>query len=425
MTRNASVEEQMRVLMRGVEYGDPNIQRTMEEELRARLAEGRLLRVYAGFDPTAVDLHLGHIVPMMKLRQFQEFGHEVTFLIGTMTAVIGDPTDRSASRQMQTPEQVEANARTWLGQAFRILDSDKTVVKRNGDWLAPLNLTDFVRLAANFTVQQFLDHDTFRRRIEAQRPVYLHEFVYALMQGYDAVAMNTDVQIGGTEQLFNIMAGRTLQRAFDQKPQVAICLPILLGTDGTLRMSKSTGNYIGLDEPPAEMYGKVMSVPDTLIGNYFTLLTDVPNDEIASIERAVAEHRNSMDAKKRLAREIVALLHGEAAADAAQEEFERVFQRREQPEKTIEIAFTNLPFKDLPFVDVTLIAGPVPHGFSPSVKLATLLSQVLHVSVSAARRLIDEGAVQVNGAVTKSAFPHLKHGDLIRAGRHTFIRVVA
>ncbi len=191
------VDQQMQILMRGVEYGDANIQKTMEEELRARLAEaiadGRPLRVYAGFDPTAIDLHLGHIVPMMKLRQFQDLGHEVTFLIGSMTAMIGDPTDRSSARVMQTPEQVEELSKTWIGQAFRILDPRKTLVKRNGDWLAPLTLADFVQVASNFTVQQFLDHDTFRRRIDQQRPIYLHEFVYALMQGYDAYAMDTDV----------------------------------------------------------------------------------------------------------------------------------------------------------------------------------------------------------------------------------------
>ena len=239
-TTPASVEEQLQTLMRGVEYGDANIRRTMEQELRERLAlsvsKGRPLRVYAGFDPTAVDLHLGHLVPMFKMRQFQRLGHQVTFLIGTMTAIIGDPTDRNAARQMQTAEQVEDNARTWLRQAFRVLDPDKTVVKRNGDWLAPMTLADVVKMASNFTVQQFLDHETFRRRIDAQRPIHLHEFIYALLQGQDAVETETDVQIGGTEQLFNMMAGRTLQKAAGQKPHVAICMPILMGTDGHLRI---------------------------------------------------------------------------------------------------------------------------------------------------------------------------------------------
>ena len=407
-TTKASVEEQMSVLMRGVEYGDPHIQTTMEEELRARLAEGRPLRVYAGFDPTAVDLHLGHIVPMMKLRQFQDLGHEVTFLIGTMTAVIGDPTDRSSSRVMQTPEQVEELSRTWLGQAFRILDPDKTLVKRNGDWLAPMTLADFVRIASNFTVQQFLDHETFRRRIDAQRPIYLHEFVYALMQGYDAMAMETDVQVGGTEQLFNMFAGRTLQRANGQKPHIAICLPILIGTDGNQRMSKSTGNYIGLDEPPAEMYGKVMSIPDTLIVNYFTLL--VPDADVEAIDRGLADRSlNPMDTKKQLAHAIVALLNDEAAADAAQDEFERVFQRRENPEDSAQ--------------ELPLALGP---DGKLEVDITQLVSQSGAVSSrSEARRLLSQGAIAIDGDTVTDAKVELKDGSLIRVGRHRFLRVVA
>jgi tyrosyl-tRNA synthetase len=404
-TTTLTVDEQMQVLMRGVEYGDPHIQGAMEEELRARLAEGRPLRVYAGFDPTAVDLHLGHIVPMMKLRQFQDLGHEVTFLIGTMTAVIGDPTDRSSSRVMQTPEQVEELARTWLGQAFRVLDPDRTVVARNGDWLAPLTLANFVQLASNFTVQQFLDHDTFRRRIEAQRPIYLHEFVYALMQGYDAVAMNTDVQVGGTEQLFNMFAGRTLQRVHEQKPHVPICLPILIGTDGAQRMSKSTGNYIGLDDPPGEMYGKIMSIPDSLILNYYTLL--VPDADVAAIEASLADRSlNPMDAKKRLAHAIISLLNDATAADAAQAEFERVFQQRQEPEEAPE--FRVAMSGGYAVVDVTQV-----------------ISQAGLASRSEARRLVQQGAVSVDGIVLREPAASVNHGSLVRVGRHRFLKLVA
>jgi tyrosyl-tRNA synthetase len=406
-TTRATVDEQMSVLMRGAEYGDPHIQATMEEELRARLAEGRPLRVYAGFDPTAVDLHLGHIVPMMKLRQFQDLGHEVTFLIGTMTAVIGDPTDRTSSRVMQTPEQVEELSRTWLGQAFRILDPDKTIVRRNGDWLSPMTLADFVRVASNFTVQQFLDHDTFRRRIDARRPIYLHEFIYALMQGYDALAMDTDVQVGGTEQLFNMFAGRTLQRAHGQKPHIAVCLPILIGTDGNQRMSKSTGNYIGLDEPPADMYGKIMSIPDTLIVNYFTLL--VPNADVAAIEQGLAGRSlNPMDVKKQLSHSIVALLNDADAADAAQAEFERVFQRREDPDDSAQ--------------DLAVVLGP---GGRAEVDITQLISQAGVVSSrSEARRLLSQGALAIDGDTLSEARVTLKEGSLVRVGRHRFLRVV-
>jgi len=405
MSPTPSLDEQMRVLMRGVEYGDPHIQKTMEEELRARLAEGRPLRVYAGFDPTAVDLHLGHIVPMMKLRQFQDFGHEVTFLIGTMTAMIGDPTDRSSARIMQTPAQIEEMAKTWIGQAFRVLDPDKTLVKRNGDWLAPMTLAEFVQVASNFTVQQFLDHDTFRRRIEAQRPIYLHEFVYALMQGYDAFEMNTDVQVGGTEQLFNMFAGRTLQRAHEQKAHIAICLPILIGTDGNLRMSKSTGNYIGLDETPDQMFGKVMSIPDSLIVNYYTLL--VPDADVPSIERAMTDKTlHPMAAKKRLAHAIVALLNDEAAADAAQDEFERVHQEGQAPTEAQEIKV------------------PMSGGYAV-VDVTLLIAQAGLESRSQARRLISQGAIAVDGIVIKEHAASVNHGSLIKVGRHQFLRVLA
>src|SRR4051794_33014302 len=326
------VAEQMRILMQGVEYGDKGTQATMEAELRERLATGKPLRVYCGFDPTAVDLHLGHLVPMLKLRQFQQLGHHVIFVIGTMTGTVGDPSDKTSARQMLTEAQVRTNSETWLRQAYRVLDKDKTEVAYNGDWLAPMNFTDVVQLASNFTVQQFLGHETYKRRIEEGRPLYLHEFIYALMQGYDAFHLKTDVQVGGTEQLFNILAGRTVQTAHGEKPLIAVCLPILTGTDGKLRMSKSTGNYIGLDQPPSEMYGKVMSITDELIPQYMTLILGASAEEVSKTEQGLKDRSiNPMDAKKRLARGIVALLYGEDEAQSAQAAFERVFQRREDP----------------------------------------------------------------------------------------------
>ena len=403
----ASVEEQMSVLMRGVEYGDPNIQRTMEEDLRELLSTGRPLRVYAGFDPTFTGLTLGNLVPMLKLRQFQRFGHEVTFLMGTMTAVIGDPSDKSSARQMLTTEQVEANMQDWLTQAYRVLDPEKTIVRRNGDWLAPLALKDVVDIASNFTVAQFLEHETFRNRMAEGKPLYIHEFIYALMQAYDAYTMETDVQVGGVDQLFNIMAGRQLQRAKGERPLVAVCLPLLIGTDGHLKMSKSTGNSILIDETPAEMYGKLMSIPDTLITNYFTLLTDVPSQEIASIERGIEDNTlHPMETKKRLARTIVALLHGEAAADAAQGEFERVFQQGQQPEETQELPVV-LNGDGSAEVDITLVLSEA--GIAPSR--------------SEARRLVQQGAISIDDVKTSDAQVELREGAIIKVGRHRFYKV--
>lgn len=409
MVITQSVEDQVQVMMRGAEYGDPHIRQTMEQELRERLAEGRPLRVYAGFDPTAVDLHLGHLVPMFKMRQFQRLGHEVTFVIGTMTAIVGDPSDRTAARQMLTPEQVEENSRTWLRQAFRVLDEEKTIVKRNGDWLASMTLADAVKLASNFTVQQFLDHDTFRKRLDAQRPIYVHEFVYALLQGYDAVALNTDIQIGGTEQLFNIMAGRTLQRAYGQKPQIAICLPILIGTDGRLRMSKSAGNYISLDATAADLFGQVMSIPDGLILHYFTLLTEVSGEDLGRIGEQLQEGgARAMEQKKRLAREIVTLLHGPDAAAVAQEEFERVFQRREQPEESAVDLPVELDSSGKAEIDVT-----------QAISKAEVV-----VSRAEARRLLAQGAISLDGRTLTEPKVGVRAGSVIRVGRHRFLRIV-
>ena len=410
-TANLPVEEQVQALMRGVEYGDANIQRTMEEELRARLAEGRPLRVYAGFDPTFTELHIGHMIPMLKLRQFQRFGHEVVFLMGTMTATIGDPSDKTAARQMLTREEVEANTQSWLDQAFRVLDRDRTTVKRNADWLAALTLSEMVEVASNFTVAQFLDHETFRNRMAEGKPLYIHEFIYALMQAYDAHHLQTDVQVGGVDQLFNIMAGRQLQRALGERPLIAMTVPLLVGTDGVLKMSKSVGNSINLGEPAAQIYGKVMSIPDSLMPNYYTLLTDVPSNEIAQIEaglRSAGGRINPMEAKKRLAREVVTLLDGVEAASEAQEEFERVFQRREEPEEAEQIALV-LDADGKAAVDITQLvaqAGAV-------------------ASRSEARRLLAQGAIAIDGQTISEARVELAEGSLVRVGRHRFLRVVA
>jgi tyrosyl-tRNA synthetase len=413
MTTNAvSIEEQMRTLMRGVEYGDPHIQATMEADLRKRLAEGRPLRVYCGFDPTSTDLTIGNMVPMLKMRQFQRFGHEVTFLIGTMTGVVGDPTDRTASRQMLTEKVVNDNAETWISQAYRVLDPQKTVIKRNGTWLGPMTLADMVQLASKFTVSQFMERESFRKRQEEGRPIYIHELIYTMMQAYDAYIMKTDVQIGGVDQLFNIMAGRHLQQQMDETPLIAVTTPLLIGTDGQLKMSKSVGNYIGMDDAPSDMYGKVMSIPDSLLVNWFTLLTDIPTDEIAEIERGLADRRlKPMETKKRLASEIVGLLHGAEAALAAQEEFERVFQRHEEPEQATEVAWDSLPFTD---------GSTAP----AEISLPQLIARVGGMSMGDARRLVSQGAVEVDGEKAAGNVAKVSPGTLIKAGRHRFIRIV-
>ena len=409
----ASVEAQMQTLMRGVEYGDAHTQSTMEAELRGRLAEGRPLRVYCGFDPTAIDLHLGHIVPMLKMRQFQQLGHEVTFVIGTMTGIIGDPTDKSATRQMMTLEQVNENAETWVSQALRVLDPEKTIFKRNASWLAPLSLADMVQVASNFTVSQFLEKESFRQRLEASKPIYIHEFIYAMLQAYDAYTLDTDVQIGGVDQLFNIMAGRQLQRAKEKRPLVAVTTPLLIGTDGHLKMSKSVGNYIGLDEEPAEKYGKVMSIPDSLITNYFNVLTEMPAEEIVELERAIGEPGfNPMETKKRLAREIIRLLDGVTAAEEAQSAFEQVFQRRGAPDQAIEVDWNALHFANEPS------APPA------EVSLPHVIATAAGLSVAEARRLVSQGGVEVDGVKVSDAVVKLAPGSLIKAGRHRFVRIV-
>jgi tyrosyl-tRNA synthetase len=413
----------------------------MEEDLRELLSQKRPLRVYCGFDPTFTGLTLGNMVPMLKLRQFQRFGHDVHFLMGTMTAVIGDPSDKSAARQMLTPEVVESNTQSWLDQAFRVLDPEKTKVVRNGDWLAPLTLQEVVQIASNFTVAQFLEHETFRRRMDEGKPLYIHEFIYALMQAYDALTLKTDVQVGGTDQLFNIMAGRHLQRALGERPLVAVCTPLLIGTDGNLKMSKSVGNSINLDLTPSEMYGKLMSIPDTLIVNYYTLLTEVSTEELQAIDRGLEDRTlNPMETKKRLAHSVVELLNDPETANAAQEAFESVFQRREQPSATAaEVSWEEIPFadedlpsevvswRDLPFAQLLLPGGLLLRDYIATrgapVLLATFVSQKANVSMSEARRLVQQGAVAIDDVQVIKGVGNVKPGSIVRVGRHRFFRI--
>ncbi len=332
-TPTTSIDEQVEVLMSGAEYGDPETKAAMTKELRERLIEcqqqGRPLRVYCGYDPRTADLHLGHTITMRKLRQFQEFGHDVTFLIGTFTSLIGDPSDKDKARNQLTPEEVDRNAQTYAEQAFKILDPDLTRVRRNDEWLSTLDFADIIRLASNFTVQQFLVRDNFAKRVSENAPIYLHEFFYALMQAYDAVAQEADVQVGGQDQLFNILvAGRKLQQGLGQKPQIAIIMgESLPGTDGEIKMSKSLGNHIPLLSHPNDMFGKVMSLPDKAMPIFFKLLLGWLPVQVDELQRKLDSgelHPN--ETKMQLAREIVTIFHGEEASQAAQANWDEVFR---------------------------------------------------------------------------------------------------
>ncbi len=403
-----TIDEQVAILMRGAEFGDEQIKEHMREELRERLIEskktGRPLRVYCGYDPTAPDIHLGHTVTMRKLHQFQELGHQAIFLIGTFTSLIGDPSDQDKARPRRTPEEVAENARTYVKQTHRILDPEKTEVLYNADWLAKLTFEDIIGLAANFTVQQFLARDNFSKRHKNGDPIWLHEFFYALMQGYDAVAVKTDVQLGATEQLFNLLAGRKLQESLGQNPQVCLTFPILVGTDGNLRMSKSTGNYIGVDETPEDKYGKTMSIPDSAMRNWFELVTRWTPEQIDELLEMVERGElHPMEAKKKLAWEIVSIFDGDEAADKAAAHFARVHQQRQLPEEmpTLTLAGpTNV-------VDIIHGAGMAP-------------------SKSQARRLVQQGAVKLDGErVTGIETEITVEGEkVLQVGKRRFLRLV-
>ncbi|MBM4415062.1 MAG: tyrosine--tRNA ligase [Chloroflexi bacterium] len=394
----ADVDTQLAALLRGTDFGDEATRRAMERELRARLAEDRPLRVYCGYDPTSVDLHLGHTLTMRKLRQFQDFGHEVTFLVGNFTGLVGDPSDKDRRRPMLTAEQLGANAATYAQQAGRILDMSKTHVRYNADWLGELSFADVIRLCSHFTMAEFLRRDNFARRHERGDAIHLSEFLYSVMQGYDAVALETDVQVGGSDQLFNLMAGRKLQEAYGQPPQVVITLPILVGTDGHVRMSKSLGNYIGVDEGPRDVFGKVMSVPDAAMRDYFTLLTSVPADEVDGLLAGPP-----LDAKKRLGESITASLHGVTAAAEARAYFEATVQRRETPEE----------------MPAHRIAAGAARGLADVLVAAHLANSKAEV-----RRLVAQKAIRINGGLADHFDEPLADGDELKVGPHRFLRIV-
>jgi tyrosyl-tRNA synthetase len=348
-----------------------------EDELRAKLARGRPLVVKAGFDPTAPDLHLGHTVLINKMRQFQQFGHEVVFLIGDFTGLIGDPTGRNATRPPLTAEEVEANARTYESQIFRILDPSRTRVDFNSRWMGPMNATGLIEIAAKHTVARMLERDDFAKRYKGGHPIAVHEFLYPLVQGYDSVALRADVELGGNDQKFNLLVGRRLQEAYGQEPQVVLTMPLLEGLHGVEKMSKSLGNYVGIADAPEVMFGKLMSISDELMWRYFELLSFRPLGEIAALKDAIDDGRNPRDVKFELGRELVARFHGAAAAAAAEAAFVARFRERALP--------TDL---ELRCIEVS----------GESARVAQLLKEGgLVASNSEAHRKIDEGAVRIDG----------------------------
>ena len=378
----------------------------LEVELIERLKSGRPLRVKAGFDPTAPDLHLGHTVLINKLRHFQDLGHQIQFLIGDFTGMIGDPSGKNTTRPPLSREQIMDNARTYEDQVFKILDPDKTEICFNSTWMDKLGAADMIRLASHQTVARMLERDDFAKRYGNNQPIAIHEFLYPLVQGYDSVAMKADVELGGTDQRFNLLMGRELQKHYGQPPQCVVMMPLLEGLDGVNKMSKSLGNYIGISEAPKEIFGKTMSVSDILMWRYYDLLSFRSSTEIAALKRAVEDGRNPRDVKVMLAQELVARFHGARAAEEALADFEARFQRNAIPE-------------DLP--EVTIVAG------SEGLALFQVLKQAgLTGSTSEAMRMIEQGAVRLNGERADDKGLRLCAGEkvVLQVGKRKFAAVV-
>ena len=401
-----SPEEQLHIIASGVDRIVP------EDALLEKLKRGKPLNVKLGVDPTAPDIHIGHAVPLRKLRQFQDLGHQVTLIIGDGTALIGDPSGRNSTRPQLTAEQVKANAQTYVDQAFKILDPEKTKLVYNSEWLLELKLEDLLALAGKFTVARILERDDFHNRYTTGQPIAVHEFLYPIMQAYDSVVIKADVELGGSDQLFNLLAGRELMEKMGLEPQVCLTLPLLEGTDGVQKMSKSYGNYIGVNEDADEMFGKAMSIPDEIMVKYFRLASTLPVDEIDEIERGLAAdelHPNKV--KRQLARNIVSAYHDEAAAEAAEERFDLVHKEHKIPDNVPEYA-----------ADLT----PNDEG---KVYLAKLIADAgLAQSTGEARRLIDGGGVKVNGdpvpAKSYNVDPSLLAGATLQVGKLKFLKLV-
>lgn len=402
-----TIEQQLAILKRGAE------EIITEQELLEKLARGKPLRVKLGIDPTAPDVHLGWAVVLRKLRQFQDFGHIACLIVGDFTAMIGDPTGKSKTRRQLPREEVMAYVEKLKPQLFRLLDPERTELYYNADWLGKMSFAEVIQLASKYTVARILERDDFATRLATGQPLGMHEILYPLCQGYDSVAIEADVELGGSDQRFNNLVGRDLQREFGQEPQVVFLMPLLIGLDGKEKMSQSLGNYIGISEPPDQMFGKVMSLPDELMTHYFVLCTDVPLDEVQSLERDWREGQvNPRDVKRRLAREIVALYHGQEAAARADEQFMRIFSQRELPTEAPEAA-----------IPMHLLRA------DGTILLAALIAAIgLAPSNSEARRLIQGGGVELDGQRIHDPnarfTPDQLAGRLLRVGKHRFARLI-
>ena len=377
----------------------------VESELVKLLESGKPLRLKQGFDPSCPDIHLGHVVGLRKLSQFQQLGHRVVLIVGDWTAQIGDPSGVSATRTMLSAEEVQANAQTYMDQFFKVVDKDKTEVRWQSEWFGKFGLEDVIKLTSKFTVAQFLAREDFANRYSSGRPIAITELLYPLLQAYDSVAIKADVEFGGTDQKFNCLVGRELQQMRGQRPQQVFLVPLLIGTDGSQKMSKSLGNYIGIDEPPNEIYGKAMSIPDDLIIDYLELVTDVPDKDIANFKEQITNQSiNPMVIKKRLAQEIVTQFHGAPAAREAEEHFAKVFQRREMPEEVVPLK-TSVRHK--------------------STLTAELTEAGLTKSRSEARRLLAQGAIEIDGkTITEDLeIAQIKKGSIIKVGKRRFAQI--
>jgi tyrosyl-tRNA synthetase len=395
----SNLEAQIAELTRGTDEVLP------EDGLAAKLKKGRPLVVKAGFDPTAPDLHIGHTVLINKMRQFQELGHEVVFLIGDFTGMIGDPSGKNATRPPLSPEEIRDNAKTYEAQIYKILDEEKTRIEFNSTWMGDMDAAGLVKLASHHTVARMLERDDFRKRYEGGQPISIHEFLYPIVQGYDSVALKADVELGGTDQKFNLLVGRQLQQDYGQEPQVVMTTPLLEGLDGVQKMSKSLGNYVGITEPPGEMFGKLMSISDDLMWRYFEVLSFRSLEDIASLKKGVEDGMNPRDVKFELAMEIVARFHDDGAAEAAKQEFISRFREGAMPE-------------DMP--ELTLAADDGKLGIAHLLKGAGLVS-----STSEAFRMIKQGAVRIDGERVEDRSLTIDAGstNVYQVGRRRFARV--
>jgi tyrosyl-tRNA synthetase len=401
------LSEEMKIIKRGTK------EIISEEELEKKLVNSKKtkipLRIKQGFDPSAPDIHLGHTVGLRKLRHFQDLGHEVYFLIGDFTGMIGDPSGRSATRKQLTPDEVKRNAETYKEQVFKILNPEKTIVEFNSNWLGKLSFVEVIKLCSKYTVARMLERDDFANRFQEKKPIGIHEFLYPLMQGYDSIALSADVELGGTDQKFNLLVGRELQREYHQEPQVIITMPIIEGTDGVEKMSKSLGNYIGINEHPFDMYGKIMSIPDKLLLAYFELLTDTPYTDIAKIEQELRDNVVSpLIIKKRLAKEIVEMYHGYNKANEAEEHFQKVFQEKKTPKNIQNLLLPNQILKENKVWIVKLI------------KLTKLFK-----STGDILRIIEQGGIKINNEKVLHANIdiEIKDGDILRIGKLYFYSI--